>query len=579
MSNHFDVYNDTWLGWLDSEGDMKCYTADFETTTDLDDCRVWAWAVCDIDNPDDIVRGIDMASFIDHCEKLANCKMYFHNLGFDGAFIIDWLERNSWLWTNKKPAWHHYKTLISDMNQVYAVELYFSEKRYVKIYDSYKIVPLSIANMAKSYNLPILKGSIDYTAKREVGHELTDEEIKYIDNDVQIAAMVLKKFFDEHLNHMTAGSNALYDYKQGCGGHRKFRYAYPVLTEEEDAFIRRAYRGGFTYVNPKYAGKRVGSGLVFDVNSLYPSVMAAVEGELLPFGKPKWFDGEPEQDEMRPLWVASITCVFKLKSEHVPSLQIKDNWRFKPTQYITDSDGMVTLTLTNVDWQLMLQQYDVEWYQFNGGYTFEASTEQFKDYVNKWTEVKIQAGKDGNMGLRSIAKLMLNSLYGKFATRTTVVGRRPVLDPKHDCIVYEDIEPEERDPVYLPVGVFITSWARYKTITSAQSVYSRFVYADTDSLHLAGTEMPDLKIDDFKLGFWAHESTFTDAKFLGAKCYAEEIDGELVVHVSGMPSRCHKEVTLDNFEIGARYYGKLYTRRVKGGIVLVEDYMEIRERK
>ena len=28
---------------------MKIYTADFETTTDVSDCRVWAWCTCDID--------------------------------------------------------------------------------------------------------------------------------------------------------------------------------------------------------------------------------------------------------------------------------------------------------------------------------------------------------------------------------------------------------------------------------------------------------------------------------------------------------------------------------------------------
>lgn len=31
---------------------MKRFTADFETTTDPKDCRVWAWGVCEVGNED-----------------------------------------------------------------------------------------------------------------------------------------------------------------------------------------------------------------------------------------------------------------------------------------------------------------------------------------------------------------------------------------------------------------------------------------------------------------------------------------------------------------------------------------------
>ena len=51
----------------------------------------------------------------------------------------------------------------------------------------------------------------------------------------------------------------------------------------------------------------------------------------------------------------------------------------------------------------------------------------------------------------------------------------------------------------------------------------------------------------------------------------------LTVHVAGMPRSCHKGVTIENFDFGATYYGKLYTRRVRGGIVLEPDVMQIRE--
>lgn len=556
---------------------MRAYVADFETTTDPKDCRVWAWCVCDVYNTDFLVYGNTIESFITWCRCAADCQMYFHNLGFDGAFIMDYLEHQGWKWVDSpmKTGVNTYTTLISDANMVYTIGLYFEKHLKVRIYDSLKIVPLSVKAMAKAYGLDEGKGELDYEAYREPGHVLTDVEKDYIRRDVQIVAHVMRRYLDGGLVKMTAGSNALWDYKKMLGGFKKFRIPYPEITKEEDEFIRRAYRGGFTYVNPKYQGKLLDDGVVFDVNSLYPSVMYSCEGEILPIGKPVWFEGEPKSTAYFPLWVAQVTCRFKIKKDHIPCIQLKGNFRYRQTEYLEDSLGEVSFCITNVDWNLITQQYDLYSVRWGGGFKFQGSTEMFKDYVDKWITMKNQATIEGNKGQRQIAKLMLNSLYGKFATRTTVLGKKPEL--VDGVVRYVNMEPEERSPVYLPVGVFVTAWARYKTITSAQKVYDRFAYADTDSLHLVGSELPDtIEIDDVKLGAWKHESTFEHAKFIRQKTYAELIDGSMVVHVSGMPIYMHDQVTFDNFHLGSVYYGKLYQKRVPGGIVLVEGDMEIR---
>lgn len=564
--------------WWEDVLMQRAYSADFETTTSPDDCRVWAVGVCEVgEEPSEVEHGTSVEWFVGWCERHAQVTVYFHNLAFDGAFIMDWLERNGWLWVDdrKHVSDRTYTTVISDANQVYCIDLFFTRAFHVRILDSLKVVPLSVEQMAKAFDLPIRKGHIDYDAPRPVGHVLTEDEIAYLDNDVQIVAMALHRLLSKGLNKMTAGSNALSDYRQMMGGRRGFRRMFSFLTPEQDAFIRRAYRGGFTWVNPKYQNRRVGEGIVFDVNSLYPSVMRGVSGERLPYGEPLWFDGAPKQVPAFDLWVAEVTCCFRLRDGHIPCIQLKGNYRFNQTEYLSRSDGEVTFVTTSVDWELIQQQYHLYDVRWHGGYMFRSANYLFREYIDKWVEVKNQATIDGNNGLRQIAKLMLNSLYGKFATRTTVYSRRPML--VNDVLRYVDLPPQERDPVYLPVGVFVTAWARYKTITTAQSVYDRFCYADTDSIHLVGTEVPDcIDVDDVRLGAWKHESTFTDAKFLRAKCYAEEIGDGLTVHVSGMPSNVRGQVTLDNFELGATYHGKLYTTRVHGGIVLVPGDMEIR---
>ena len=224
-----------------------------------------------------------------------------------------------------------------------------------------------------------------------------------------------------------------------------------------------------------------------------------------------------------------------------------------------------------------MEHYDVFDCTFIDGFKFRAAIGMFDSYIDKWNDIKVKATETGNPGLRTIAKLMLNNLYGKFSTNPESAQKFPYLGDD-DCVHYRLSSPEHRDPVYIPVGTFITAWARDKTIRSAQQVYDRFLYADTDSLHLIGTEIPDgLEVHPSKLGAWKHESTFERARFLRQKCYIEQIDGKLKVTCAGMPERCHEFVTWENFHIGAEIPGKLKHTHVPGGVLLAETPLTIRE--
>ena len=72
---------------------IRSYTADFETTTNEEDCRVWAWGVSEIDNTENTITGTTLDEFMEWCEKHpdGNPKIYFHNLKFDIQFVLYWL--------------------------------------------------------------------------------------------------------------------------------------------------------------------------------------------------------------------------------------------------------------------------------------------------------------------------------------------------------------------------------------------------------------------------------------------------------------------------------------------------------
>ena len=575
---------------------MKKYTADFETSTWLlDSSFVWAWALCDIDNPENVEIGNTIDSFIERIKRENNPYIYFHNLKFDGEFILCYLLENGFEYVeDKDKKSNSFSTLISDMGLFYSLTIYFEvgkKTKKVTIIDSLKIINQPVESMPKTFNIEEKKLKIDYNEPREYGHILTKEEEDYIKNDVVIVAKALKYLFDMGLTRMTAGSNALSEYKNIITMNR-FNNLYKPLLYDIDKDLRSAYRGGFTYLNPLYKNKSVTSGEVLDVNSLYPSVMRY---ESLPFGEPFFFEGEYKEDKVYPLYIQRLTCCFKVKDGYIPTIQIKHS-RFIDNEYIEYSGiEPVALTLTNIDLKLFFEHYNVWDLNFECGWKFKSMKGLFNEYIDKWVSIKNQATIDKNKGLRQVAKIMLNSLYGKFATSLDVQSKIPYL--YNGVICYKLSEKSTKKGVYLPMGAFITAYARDKTIRTSQAIktYSinkygvdMYCYSDTDSIH---TTLPieELSkfcdIDDIRLGAWKHENHFRRAKFIRQKTYIEDIYNEnkntyeIKITCAGLPQTCYDKVTWENFKEGLTVSGKLIPKHVKGGINLVESDFTIKEDK
>lgn len=539
--------------------------------------------------------GEDIDSFINYCSLInESSSFYFHNLKFDGEFIIHYLLTHGFVHVNeKKLGVNQFSTIISDLNVFYCIKVKFKEEVIISFFDSLKLLNFSVEEVAKAFNLSIKKLEIDYKAKREKGHKITDEEKEYLKHDVMIMSLALEKMFEMKITRMTIASNAMNFFKDTISKKRFEEWFKPPLYDKD---LRQAYKGGFTYLNEIYRGKEVKEGIVLDVNSLYPSVMYYSP---MPYGEGIYFDGKYVPDKLYNLYIQNITCQFRIKKDMIPTIQIKNNLSFVPTEYLSSSNGeSINLTLTNVDLKLFLEHYDIYDVSYNWGWKYKSSTKIFKSYIDYWNELKVKATKEGNKPLRTIAKLMLNSLYGKFAASPEGRSKIPYLD--NNIVKYKLSELEERTAYYLPISIFITSWARDKTIRSAQAVYYRFIYADTDSLHLEGTDIPEnLLISDTELGKWKIESTFKRGKYLRQKCYIEDVvtpvdeiekfkkenpeclhlvskDSIINIVCAGMPKGCYKNVTWENFDYGSVFDGKLGVKHTDGGIVLVDTTFTIK---
>lgn len=594
------------------------WSADLETTTDKNDCRVWAYSLSNIENPDEFKYGKSLDELFEWCcEAEENYTLYFFNLKFDGQFILSWLFNHGFthILDKKDRKTMTFTTLITDMGQFYAIEIFFEVKgkkvNKVKILDAMKIFPnFSVESIAKGFGLPISKLELDYTKTREEGWEITKEEVEYIRNDVEIVARALKEMFLRNLKKMTIASDAMSDFKETTSS---FRRIFPRLSNDVDADIRKSYRGGFTYCSPKHAGSIVEKGIVLDVNSLYPSRMMFEE---MPYGHPKFYEGKYENDINYPLYIQCLTCRFVIKPDKIPSIQIKNSLSFARNEYLESSkDELVTLYLTNPDYELFLEQYDVYDITYHGGWKFKGAKGLFDKYIDYWMEQKIKAGKEKNPAQRAIAKLMLNSLYGRFGLSVKAAQKAPFLS-EEGVVKYVRLPAEEREPCYIPVASFITAYGRNKTIRTSQAIrdysekhlgYDAYLYSDTDSIHalLTDNDLENLKdvidVDDYRLGFWAKELEFSRALFLRQKCYIEEIDGKVHATVAGLPKYLAPLINFDNFKEGfttegltlpemvamakengatdeelKKLHHKLSYKYVKGGVVLEDTGFTIK---
>ena len=531
--------------------------ADFETTTNPLDCRVWSWGSMAVDDYDDYVIGIGVGAFVTYMLS-APSVTYFHNLAFDGSFILDHILKDGYVWVAKNPGKGQFSTVISNMNKFYSITIVSKEGVKVELRDSLKKIPLPVRDVPNAFNLESSKGDIDYEMERPVGYLPSQEEWDYLYRDIFIMAQAMRIVLASGMKRLTVGADSLAEFKSLHG--RGFERTFPVLSKTVDDDIRLAYRGGIAMPSRKWVRKRVGRGIVIDKNSMYPWVMRT---KLLPYGKPWWSE---VKDDDADLFILSLTFTAKLKPNHIPCIQIKRSIQFNSQEFLEEVKEPTTVSITSVDLEMWQKQYDLKIWAINGYWNFKGVEGLFNDYIDKWMAVK--ASSTG--GARTIAKLHLNSLSGKFAKNTNVTGKRPVLDDT-GTVQYVMCEHEESNPVYTAMGAFITAYARADLISSAQANYDRFLYCDTDSLHLLGDEEPDLWIHPTELGAWKVEhdgQPFDEAVFLRAKQYCERFGDHDDVHIAGLPHEIAARVRLEDMLHPRTWDGKLVPKRVPGGTVL-----------
>lgn len=573
------------------------FTADFETSTfqwNVDKARVWLWDICDRQLKH--YNGTTLESFIDFISRFNKCLFSFHNLSYDGIYILSYLLEKGYTFTAEKNLRRgEFTTVITPLGAHYCYQICFENGNTVTINDSLKHNSSSVKELAKIYKLPIQKGEIDYDIIREADHKPTEEELTYIHYDTEIVMRVLLQDLEHGFKAFTESGNSRLFFKPTIARTKEeYLEVFPNLTDEEDDYVRRAYRGGYCYLRPDRFNKMYEKLISVDINSMYPAQMLH---KPLPYGKPMKVKGFAEDSEyfkqdITRVYVQHFEASFSLKENRVPTIARKNFKGFYIKDlYLTDSgDKVCEMWLCSPDLRLFFENYNVWNLEYIDCYIFdtkcgkEVNHEQAKNM--KLDEIIKEDGK-GSLyyeylypwrlqkehtqgGERARAKKQQNIAYGWQATSKEGTLSFPYLNEK-GIVSFKRYEGEKRQGGYIPIAAFITAYSREYLITNILKNWDRFVYCDTDSMYLLGQEEPDIPIHNSLYGYFKIEHYIKRAKYLGCKRYMYETEeysndpNQIIVKCCGAPEEVTKQMTFDNFVPNAEFNGKIQAHTVKGG--------------
>lgn len=572
------------------------FMCDFETTVydGQEFTEVWAAACVELYTEDVSVFG-SIDELWDYFKSLnTNVIAYFHNLKFDGAFILSFFLTKLGMAqaidkTKENPAWvnvndmrnNTFQYCISSMGAWYKIVAKVKGK-YIEFRDSLKLLPFSVKQIGKSFGTKHKKLDMKYEGFRYAGCEITPEERRYIENDVLVVKEALEMMLDDGHSKLTIGSCCMDEFKRGFS-KEDYEYLFPnvyeILIDENlygqptaGHYIHKAYHGGWCYLVRGKEGRHV-NGTTADVNSLYPSMMHSESGNRYPVGMPTFWKGNYIPDaalHSTSYYFVRVRTKFRVKEGKLPCIQIKGNPLYRGTDWLDTSDvydrrtqryydryvgldgqvkeAVVEMTLTMTDYALIKEHYDLECFEILDGCWFDSLEGIFDKYIDKYKKIKMES----KGAVRTEAKLFLNNLYGKLAASMDSSFKLAYVK-EDESLGYIQVSEHDKEPGYIPCGCAITSYARNFTIRAAQKNYHGldkpgFVYADTDSIHcdIPADEIKGIRVDENDFCCWKLESSWDEALFVRQKTYAEHVvaqdlnpcDPYWDVKCAGMPERC-----------------------------------------
>lgn len=524
----------------------------------------------------------DLKGYLDLNES-KRLVIYVHNLGYEFQFMrkyFNWV--NIFAIDERKPI-----KAICDLG--------------IEFRDSYILSGYSLANTAKNltkHKIEKLVGDLDYSLIRHTETALTEQELKYCENDI----LIILAYIDEQINQykditkipMTntgrvrsyVRNNCYYDNtnhrKSNKGKYTRYRKIMSDLTLDIQSYLqlKTAFMGGFTHSNPHLTGIALDNVGSIDLTSSYPSVMCA---EKYPMSRPKELNPKSysELKEMMNLYCIVLDVKYiGLKNILGYESYISES-KCKTTKGAIINNGRIfeadeiEITLTDVDINIIEKVYSWDKIAlqnvrgFRKGYLPKPIIESILNLYQDKTTLKGVQGKETEYLL---SKGMLNSIYGMCVTD---IVKDNAIYSDDDNWGFEKVDINEEIQkyndsknrfLYYAWGIWVTAYARRNLWTGILAVGKDYIYSDTDSIKALNYEnhkpyveaynknvlaklykMCDeldfdpsllkpktIKGESKPLGIWEFEGNYDRFKTLGAKRYLVQEKDSYTLTVAGL---------------------------------------------
>jgi hypothetical protein len=412
-------------------------------------------------------------------------------------------------------------------------------KEYITFADSFNLLPVSIRELGKNMNYP--KGEVDYTTIT-----WNTECIEYCKRDCEILDKSLNMFFKTMINEynvkprLTTASSAMAVFK-----HCFYKMGEIVFNKSLDETCRNAYYGGRTEVH----SERLENGYCFDVNSLYPSVMKG--GNVYP--SPEYMIKEPNPTNKKLLDLLKTHEGAAFIKVYCPDMQV-------PLLPYRNKDKLIFPVGIFSGWycfpeirkaiELGYEIIEV----FDIIHTIPIDS-PFDFFITEMYNKRLECKKN-NDALEYFYKILMNSLYGKFAQRNEIreigyeADEGKCFDPELEfkqfsndsdygywCKKDQTANEQRADHDIVIWAAYVTCHARLKLYSYMEKTDFNFAYCDTDSLYTP-IELPTSKA----LGEMKLEYIVKDCIFIRPKHYSYVVNEEKHMKIKGIRNESIKDV-------------------------------------
>ena len=465
---------------------------------------------------------------------------YAHNGGFDYRYLVPYLRCH--------PRVAKLSYTVQNRSRIIRVKVHSRHaKRVIELRDSMAVFQCSLEKLTQTFCPELVKlvGAIDFE------HETFDVHnslhLDYLRRDVLglLTAMVradetMYRAFGVHLR-VSAAATAMAAYRRTIEPNT----TYYSPRKEVDEFVRRAYYGGRVYYKDTLKHINVST---IDMNAMYATAMR----EGVPVGSgiatAREVHGKP----------GFYRCTINTPRQGIPCVPLRDTGKLCwPTGTF---DSYVDLSTIQYARQ---QGIHVAVHE---GYYFDSIAYPFRQFIDTCERLELE---HPDSALASVAKLMRNSLYGKFGSRADHAEyQSSIADPGGEWTpVIDPLEAELREIDGLwtretssHYDYMHPEWAAWITATARRLLYinvhrlgaDNVIYIDTDSITVPSFIIADSGVViGAGYGKWKVETNYEWFQALGPKQYhGRTTDGRWKVRNKGVPTRLISETAVTAAALG-----------------------------